>query len=154
MLRFLGGLILLTTMFILGYYFGQRPVTELKQTITNLKGTITSLTRNVLGSTMGLEQNVRWRQSLVEAKARMIQAKAEILDRNFGSATREIAKATSTLEAVRGLSRSNTTDDQVQALTRLIAKSKALQLDLLSGRAGVRKELDETLKDTDALLAK
>ncbi len=154
MLKFLGGLVLLTTVFGLGYYIGQRPVSELKLTISSLKDTIASLTRNVLDSTLGLEQNFRWRQSLVDAKAKMIQAKAEILDRNFGNAAKEVAEAVAEMEKAAQSDRSDPTDRHAQALKILIAKSKAVQLDLTMGKAEARKKLNEILREVDGLLAK
>lgn len=154
MLKFLGGLVLLTTVFGLGYYIGQRPVSELRQTVAALKETIASLTRNVLDSTLGLEQTFQRRRSLVEAKAKMIQAKAELLDRNFGYAAKVVAEGVAELEQVAPSDRADPEDRQAQALQILIAKSKAAQLDLTAGKAGARKKLDEVVTELDTLLAK
>ena len=84
MLRFLGLVVLIGTTFVLGYYIGQRPISELRKTVRDLS-------RDVLDTTLGIERNLRQRSGLVDAKSRLIQAKSELLDRNFGSAAKELA---------------------------------------------------------------
>jgi hypothetical protein len=90
MLKFLGVVLLLAASFASGYYFGQRPVGTLQQTVSHLQQSLKELSRNVLDTTTGIERDLRRRQGLVDAKSRLVQAKANVFERNFGDAAKEL----------------------------------------------------------------
>lgn len=142
MLKLLGLLTLLTVVFGLGYYAGQRPIGELKKTVKDLS-------RNVLDTTLGLERNLRRRQSLVEAKARIIESKSELLNRNFGSAAKELAEALGYVENARDAEPNAERTSKVKALA---GKIREVEQELSSGKASARRKLDEIQKELDALL--
>ncbi len=142
MLRFLGILALLGMTFGLGFYAGQRPVSELKQTVTDLS-------RSVLDSALGVERKLRLRQRVVEVKGRVIDAKSELLDRNFGMAAKALA------EAIEELGKAASTDQEREresALKALSGKLEAVRKDLAMGKEVARARLDEILRELDALL--
>ncbi|MGH7254970.1 MAG: hypothetical protein ACREI3_04260 [Nitrospirales bacterium] len=152
MFRFLATLVMITTVFGVGYYIGQRPIGELHQTITTLKHTVASLTRNFLDSTLGLEENFRVRQALVDAKGNLVEAKADLLDRNFGNAAKEVASAVHHLERAAKASQDSGRGEQHASLEGLIAQAKAAQLDLTHGRDDTRRRLDQILSRVDRML--
>ena len=85
MLKFIGLMVVISVSFAGGYYFGQRPVGTLLQTVSDLQHSLKELSRNVLDTTTGIERDLRRRQSLVEAKSELVQARAAILEHNLGS---------------------------------------------------------------------
>lgn len=142
MLRLLGTLTLLAIVFGLGYYVGQRPIGELKQTVKDLS-------RNVLDSAFGVERKLRLRQGLVEAKARVIEAKSKFLDRNFGLAAKELG------EAIEHLGKAASADqdrERESSLKALSGKLEAVRQDLASGKEVARARVDEIQRELDALL--
>jgi hypothetical protein len=143
MLKLLGWVVLLTTVFGLGYYVGQHPIGELQKTIADL-------TRNVRDTTLGFERTLRLRQGLVDAKAGVIQAKSELLDRNFGNAADELGQAVEHLEKAGSAERDG---GRPQKVRPLIIKVREAQLDLSQGKALPRTKLDDIQKELDALLA-
>jgi len=146
MLKLLGLLVVLSGVFALGYYTGQRSVGELKDSIVDLSRNIHS----VLNTTLGLERNLRMRESFVGAKARVIQAKSDLLERNFGNAARELREALDELEKTGSGEREGDASAKVK---RLIAKVRQAQTELESGKNVGRGKLDEIQKDLDSLLA-
>ncbi len=145
MLKLLGLLVVLSGVFSLGYYAGQRSVGELKDTIVDLSRSV----RSVLNTTLGLERNLRMRESLLGAKARVIQAKSDLLERNFGNAARELREALDELEKTGNGEREGDASVKVK---RLIAKVRQAQTELESGKHVGRGRLDEIQKDLDSLL--
>lgn len=143
MLKSLGFLVLLGTAFGLGYYVGQRPVSELRQTIADLS-------RSVLDTTLGLERNLRMHQGLVDAKSRVIQAKSDLLDRNFGNAARELSEAVEHLEKAAGAEREGRRASQIRPL---VSKTREAQEELSKGKTVPRAVLDGIQKELDGLLA-
>jgi hypothetical protein len=149
MLRFLGMSLLLATVFWLGYYTGQRPIGELKQTIMDLSRKVASASRSAMDNTIGLERNLRWTQGMVDAKAKVIQAKSELLDRNFGNAARELGEAEENLNKAGRAGE----DDARKAMAKpLIEKVRAARADLALGKSVPRGRLDEIQKELDTLL--
>ena len=143
MLRFLGFVVLLASVFALGYYTGQRPIGELRKTIQELS-------RNVLHTTLGMERNLKVRQGLIDAKAGIIQAKAELLDRNFGNAAKELGQAITHLE------KAGTAEPEAGTASRLrplVAKAREAQQELSLGKTLPRAKLDELEKELSGLLA-
>lgn len=151
MLKFLGLLVLLTVSFTSGYYFGQRPIGTLQQTVSDLQQSIKELSRNVLDTTMGIERDLRRRQGLVDAKSRLVQAKANVFERNFGDAAKELAEAVDALEAATKGAKS---DEASQALRDLAGLLKEVRLEIAMGKSVPLKKLDEIQKRLDQLLNK
>lgn len=162
MFKFLMMLILLAASFGTGYYFGQRPVGTLQQTVSHLserwtvsqktiaelQQSIKTLSHNVVNTTIGIERDLQRRQGLVEAKSHLVQAKIQVLDRNFGAAAKELAQAGGALEqAVK--------EEQADSEMRgLAAKMKALRGDVTKGQLIPMKKLDELQQALDRQLNK
>ena len=67
MWKFLAALALVAASFGLGFYFGQRPVGTLQQTVSDLQRSITDMSRNIYDTTMGIERDLRRRQALIDS---------------------------------------------------------------------------------------
>lgn len=144
MLRFLGLVVLIGATFGLGYYIGQRPISELKKTVRDLS-------RDVLDTTLGIERNLRQRQGLVDAKSRLVQAKSDLLDRNFGNAAKELADVVDQLEKASNAERDS---GRVSSIKPLVARVRETQLELAVGKVVPRTRLDEIQKDLDRFMAR
>ncbi len=151
MLKLIGVLFLMATSFAAGYYFGQRPVGTLQQTVSDLQQSIKELSRNVLDTTMGIERDLRRRQGLVDAKSRLVQAKADVFERNFGDAAKELAEAVDALEAATKGAKS---DDASQAVRDLTGSLREVRLEIAMGKSVPLKKLDEIQRRLDQLLNK
>jgi len=165
MFKFLLLITLLTASFGAGYYFGQRPVGTLQQTVSHLserwtmsqktiadlEQSIKNLSRNVIDTTMGIEQDLRRRQGLLEAKSHLLQAKSQMLDRNFGEANKELAQGGEALEqAVKG----EKPDNETNAIRDLASRMKALRGEITKGQLISLKRLDELQQALDRQLNK
>ena len=148
MLRFLGTLLLLAVVFGLGYYAGQRPVSELKQTVLDLSRKVTNVSRSAVETTLGLERTLRWRQGLIDAKAKLVEARADVLDHNFGNAAKELAAAEESLEKAR---RDGAEGDRASRLKVVIERLHSLKTELAAGKPVPRSTFDELQKELDAL---
>jgi len=162
MFKFLLFLMLLAASFGTGYYFGQRPVGTLQQTVSHLserwtvsqktiaelQQSIKNLSHNVVDTTIGIERDLRRRQGLVEAKSRLVQAKIQVLDRNFGAAAKELAQAGEALEqAVKD-------EPSGSEIRDLAARMKALRGEISKGQLIPMKKLDELQQALDRQLNK
>jgi hypothetical protein len=151
MLKFIGVVLLVIGAFGAGYYFGQRPVGTLQQTVSDLQQSLTDLSRNVLDTTLGIERDLRRRQGLVDAKSRLVQAKANVFDRNFGDAAKELAEAVDALEAAtKGIK----PDDSTNAVRDLAGSLREVRLEIAMGKPVPLKKLDELQHRMDQLLNK
>jgi hypothetical protein len=148
MLRFLGMVLLLSVVFGLGYYTGQRPVGELKQTAVDLSRKLASMSRSAMETSLGLERRLRWQQALLDAKSKVVQAKAEVLDHNFGNAAKELGKALDYLDKAAG---ANEEKDQRSSLQPMREKLQSMKADLAAGKSVARSRIDEIQKELDAL---
>jgi len=152
MLRFIGTMMMLALVFGLGYYTGQRPIGDLKHTIGDLSRKVGSLSKSAVDTTLGLERDLRWHQGLVDAKEKVIQAKSELLDRNFGSAAKELAEAEEYLDkANRAEEKSG---GRAAKLKPLLEKIRAARADLATGKALARAKLDEIQQELDAVIGR
>ncbi|ALA57611.1 TM1812 family CRISPR-associated protein [Nitrospira moscoviensis] len=151
MLKFLAVVLLLAASFATGYYFGQRPVGTLQQTISDLQQALKDLSRNVLDTTMGIERDLRRRQGLIDAKSRLVQAKANVFERNFGDAAKELAEAVDALEAA---TKGGKSDEAGQAVRDLTGSLREVRLEITMGKSVPLKKLDEIQKRLDQLLNK
>jgi len=137
--------------FGLGFYFGQRPVGTLQNTITDLQQSIKDLSRNVLDTTMGIERDLRRRQALLDTKSRIVQTKVDLLDKNFGEAAKELADAAESLEnATKG----NKQDESVLAIRALTGSLREVRLEISMGKTVQMKKLDELQHEVDRQLNK
>ncbi len=151
MLKFIGFVFLIMASFFSGYYYGQRPVGTLQQTISDLQRSIRDLSRNVLDTTMGIERDLRRRQGLVDAKSRLVQAKANVFDRNFGDAAKELGEAVRALEAV---TKGGQLDPADQAVRDLTGSLREVRLEISMGKSVPLKKLDAIQGRMDQLLNK
>ena len=150
MLKFVGMLVVLGAAFGLGYFVGQRPISELNNTIDILKSQIANLSRNVVDTTLGIPANLRSRQGLLDAKSRLIQAKSDILDRNYGDAAKELAEAADSLDKAGQAERDS---GRTATFKALAGKTREAKLALSMGKTVPRARLDDIQKEVDSYLA-
>jgi hypothetical protein len=149
MLRFLGTTLLLASVFGLGYYAGQRPVGELKQTVMTLSKKAAVLSKNTVESTINLERNLRWHAGLVDAKEKLVEAKSELLDRNLGNAAKRLGEME---EYLGKASKAWESEERTEKLKRLQERVRTARAELEAGRATAKTKLVEIQKDLDALI--
>ena len=137
--------------FGLGFYFGQRPVGTLPNTVSDLQQSIKDLSRNVLDTTMGIERDLRRRQGLLDAKSRIVQAKADLFDKNFGEAAKELAVAADGLENAM---KRNKQDESILAVRALAGSLREVRLEISMGKAVPLRKLDELQHEVDRQLNK
>lgn len=149
MFRVLGTILLLAVVFGLGYYAGQRPVSELKRTVMDLSRKVANASRSAVDTTLGLERTLRWRQGIIDAKARVIQAKADLLDHNLGNAAKELAEAE---EYVDKANRGEENSDRLSDLKSVNEKIRSVRAELKAGKEVSRHKLDDLQNDLDRLI--
>jgi len=137
--------------FGIGFYFGQRPVGTLQNTISDLQQSIKDLSRNVFDTTMGIERDLRRRQGLLDTKSHIVQAKADLVDKNFGEAAKELAEAADGLENV---AKGTKQDESILAVRALAGSLREVRLEISMGKAVPMKKLDELQHDVDRQLNK
>jgi hypothetical protein len=151
MWKFVGIVALALASFGLGYYFGQRPVGTLEQTVGDLRQSLKQMSRDVLDTTMGIERDLRRRQALLDTKARVVQAKSDLFDKNYGEAAKQLAEGVGALEsALKGAKK----DEPTQALKTVAEKLQEIRLELSMGKTIPIKKLDELQQEIDRQLNK
>lgn len=146
MWKFIGALVLALGAFALGYYFGQRPVGTLQQTIGDLQLSLKDMSRNVVDTTMGIERDLKRRQALLDTKSRVVQAKAELVDKNYGEAAKQLAEGVDALEsAVKGAKPS----DQTQTIRGFVGTLQEIRLELTMGKPVPIRRLTELQQNLD-----
>ena len=151
MWKFIAALVLAAVSFGLGFYFGQRPVGTLQQTVLDLEHSLKNTSRDIFDTTMGIEKDLRRRQGLIDTKSRVVQAKSELFDKNFGEAARELGEAAETLEnATKGAKQ----DESILAVRALTGTLREVRLELSMGRPVSMKKLDEIQREVDRQLNK
>jgi hypothetical protein len=151
MWKFVAALVLAAASFGLGFYFGQRPVGTLQQTVSDLQHSLTDTSRTIFDTTMGIERDLRRRQGLLDTKSRVIQAKSELFDKNFGEAAKELGEAAEALEtATKGAKQ----DESILAARALTGTLREVRLELSMGKAVSIKKLDEIQREVDRQLNK
>jgi uncharacterized phage infection (PIP) family protein YhgE len=149
--KFLGVFILVMLSFALGFYFGQRPVGTLQDTVVDLRQSIKDMSRNVIDTTMGIEQDLRRRQALLETKSKVVQARSDLLDKNFGDAAKQLAEGVDGLEnAIKGAKQ----DDSTQSVRAVIGTLQEMRLELSMGKPVPMKKLSELQQEIDRQLNK
>lgn len=151
MWKFLGVFVLAVLSFAMGFYFGQRPVGTLQDTVVDLRQSIKDMSRNVIDATMGIEQDLRRRQALLETKSKVVQARSDLLDKNFGEAAKQLAQGVDGLEnAIKGAKQ----DDSTHAVRAVIGSLQEMRLELSMGKPVPMKKLSEVQQEIDRQLNK
>jgi hypothetical protein len=151
MWKFIAALVLAAGSFALGFYFGQRPVGTLQQTVLDLQQSLKNTSRDIFDTTMGIERDLRRRQGLIDTKSRVVQAKSELFDKNFGEAAKQLGEAADTLEnATKGAKQ----DESILAVRALTGTLREVRLELSMGRTVSIKKLDEIQREIDRQLNK
>jgi hypothetical protein len=151
MWKFIAALVLAAGSFALGFYFGQRPVGTLQQTVLDLQQSLKTTSRDIFDTTMGIERDLRRRQGLIDTKSRVVQAKSELFDKNFGEAAKQLGEAADTLEnATKGAKQ----DESILAVRALTGTLREVRLELSMGKPVSIKKLDEIQREIDRQLNK
>jgi hypothetical protein len=151
MWKLVAALALAAVSFGLGFYFGQRPVGTLQQTVSDLQHSLKNTSRNIFDTTMGIDQDLRRRQGLIDTKSRVVQAKSELFDKNFGEAAKQLGEAAETLEnATKGAKQ----DTAALAVQALIGTLREVRLELSMGKTVSIKKLNEIQREVDRQLNK
>jgi len=149
MWKFISVLALIAASFGLGFYFGQRPVGTLQQTVSDLQLSLKDTSRNILDTTMGIEKDLRRRQGLLDTKSRVVQAKSELFDKNYGEAAKALGEAAESLENV---AKGAKQDESILAIRALTGTLREVRLDLSMGKPVPLKKLDEIQREVDRQL--
>ena len=149
MWKFIAVLALIAASFGLGFYFGQRPVGTLQQTVSDLQLSVKDTSRNILDTTMGIEKDLRRRQGLLDTKSRVVQAKSELFDKNYGEAAKALGEAAESLENV---AKGAKQDESILAIRALTGTLREVRLDLSMGKPVPLKKLDEIQREVDRQL--
>jgi hypothetical protein len=151
MWKFIAALVLAAGSFALGFYFGQRPVGTLQQTVLDLQQSLKTTSRDIFDTTMGIERDLRRRQGLIDTKSRVVQAKSELFDKNFGEAAKQLGEAADTLEnATKGAKQG----ESILAVRALTGTLREVRLELSMGKPVSIKKLDEIQREIDRQLNK
>ena len=151
MWKFIAVLALAAASFGLGFYFGQRPVGTLQQTVSDLQSSVKDTSRNIIDTTMGIERDLRRRQGLIDTKSRVVQAKSELFDKNFGEAAKQLGEAADSLDnATKGAK----PDESILAMRALTGTLREVRLELSMGRPVSIKKLDDIQREVDRQLNK
>jgi hypothetical protein len=151
MWKFIAVLALIAASFGLGFYFGQRPVGTLQQTVLDLQQSLKTTSRDIFDTTMGIERDLRRRQGLIDTKSRVVQAKSELFDKNFGEAAKQLGEAADTLEnATKGAKQG----ESILAVRALTGTLREVRLELSMGKPVSIKKLDEIQREIDRQLNK
>ena len=151
MWKFIAVLALVVASFGLGFYFGQRPVGTLQQTVSDLQSSLKDTSRNIIDTTMGIERDLRRRQGLIDTKSRVVQAKSELLDRNLGEAAKQLGEAA---EALEKTTKGAKPDESVLAVRALTERLQEVRLELSMGKPVSIKKLDDIQREVDRQLNK
>ena len=151
MWKFIAVLALAAASFGLGFYFGQRPVGTLPQTVSDLQHSLKDTSRNIIDTTMGIERDLRRRQGLIDSKSRVVQAKSELFDKNLGEAAKQLSEAAETLDNV---TKGAKQDETILALRALTGTIREARLELSMGKPVSIKKLDDIQREIDRQLNK
>ena len=151
MWKFIAVLALAAASFGLGFYFGQRPVGTLPQTVLDLQHSLKDTSRNIIDTTMGIERDLRRRQGLIDSKSRVVQAKSELFDKNLGEAAKQLSEAAETLDNV---TKGAKQDETILALRALTGTIREVRLELSMGKPVSIKKLDDIQREIDRQLNK
>jgi hypothetical protein len=151
MLKLLGWLLLIGVSFSAGYWAGQRPVGELRQSVADLSRRAVEqtgeLTRKAVATTSDLERRLRQQQGVVEARERLVAAKSDLLDKNYGSAAKQLDAVLTELDRI---------PDEGSAQARAAVHSAAAHVreakrQLASGKPVAKATLEQIQRGLDEL---
>ena len=151
MWKFVAVFVLMVAAFGLGFYFGQRPVGTLQDTVVDLRQSLKDMSRNVIDTTMGIEQDLRRRQALLDTKSKVVQSRSDLLDKNYGEAAKQLAEGVSELEAAIKKAKP---DASTQAVREIIGTLQEMRLELSMGKPVPMKKLNELQQEIDRQLNK
>jgi hypothetical protein len=151
MWKFIAVLTLTAASFAFGFYFGQRPVGTLQQTVFDLQRSLKDASRNLLDSTMGIERDLRRRQGLIDTKSHVVQAKLDLFDKKFREAAKQLGEAADVLNHAAKNARQDDATLAVQALTKAL---REVGLQLSMGKPVSMKQLDDIQREVDRQLSK
>jgi len=151
MWKFVAILALIALSFGGGFYFGQRPVGTLQDTVSDLQHSLKDTSRNIIDTTMGIERDLRRRQGLIDSKSLLVQAKSELFDKNFGEAAKQLGEAAEALEKVVKAVKQ---DESILALRTLVGMLQEVRLELSMGKPVSMKKLDDIQREVDRQLNK
>ncbi len=151
MWKFIAILVLTAASFGLGFYFGQRPIGTLPQTVSDLQSSLKDTSRTIIDTTMGIERDLRRRQGLIDTKSRVVQAKSELLDRNVGEAAKQLGEA---VEALENTTKGAKPDESILAARALTGTIQEVRLELSMGKPVSIKKLDDLQREVDRQLNK
>lgn len=151
MWKFAAVFALVIASFGLGFYFGQRPVGTLQDTVVDLRQSIKDMSRNVIDTTMGVEQDLRRRQALLDTKSKVVQSRSDLLDKNYGEAAKQLAEGVNELETAVKKAKP---DASTQAVRELIGTLQEMRLELSMGKPVPMKRLGELQEEIDRQLNK
>ena len=146
MWKFIAVLALAAASFGLGFYFGQRPIGTLPQTVSDLQHSLKDTSRNIIDTTMGIERDLRRRQGLLDAKSRVVQGKSELLDKNFGEAAKQLGEAAEMLD---NITKGAKQDETILALRALTGTIREVRLELSMGKPVSIKKLNDIQREVD-----
>ncbi len=151
MWKFVAVFALAVASFGLGFFFGQRPVGTLQDTVVDLRQSLKEMSRNVIDTTMGIEQDLRRRQALLDTKSKVVQSRSDLLDKNYGEAAKQLAEGVSELETAIKKAKP---DNSTQAVRELIGTMQEMRLELSMGKPVPMKKLSELQQEIDRQLNK
>jgi len=151
MWKFVAVFVLMVAAFGLGFYFGQRPVGTLQDTVVDLRQSLKDMSRNVIDTTMGIEQDLRRRQALLDTKSKVVQSRSDLLDKNYGEAAKQLAEGVSELESAIKKAKP---DASTQAVREIIGTLQEMRLELSMGKPVPMKKLNELQQEIDRQLNK
>jgi hypothetical protein len=151
MWKFVAVLALTAASFAFGFYFGQRPIGTLQQTVSDLQLSLKDASRHILDSTMGIERDLRRRQGLIDAKSHMVQAKLDLFDKKFGEAATRLGEAA---EALSNVTKGAKQDDSTLAVRALTGSLREVGLQLSVGKPVSMKQLDDIQREVDRQMNK
>ncbi|MEO8339048.1 MAG: hypothetical protein ABI604_04925 [Nitrospirota bacterium] len=151
MCKLIAALILAAGSFGLGFFFGQRPVGTLQQTVSDLQHSLTNTSRNILNTTMGIESDLRRQQRLLDTKSRVVQAKSELFEKHPREAAKQLGEAATILDNATNGAKD---DESTLAIKALTGTLREVQLALSMGKAVSIKKLDDIQREVDRQLNK
>jgi hypothetical protein len=151
MWKFVAVLALIAASFSLGFYFGQRPVGTLQQTVSDLQQSLKDTSRNILDTTMGIERDLRRRQGLIDTKSRVVQAKSDLFDKNFGEAAKQLGEAAESLD---NATKDTKQDEAILAVRALAETLQEVRRELSMGKPVSIRKLDDIQREIDRQLNK
>ncbi len=144
MIKFVGTLLLIGGIFWAGYYIGQQPPEDVKQTLR-------TMSEDVVERTLGFEDGkLNLKREFLEAKSRLLEGKSEILDGEYGEAADELGEALEHLQNAIAIQGKKTSQVVIDGL---VAKLNYIKKSLAAGQEVSREKMDEAQQELDKLIS-